>query len=104
MHENSFASTVTLRKKSCFLLEPVTFHCSEWKYVQVRRKEREGNITIAFQRANTFSMCAGDFLQTTNGDDECWSVVVTVFFIDTATNLMNYIDTIHRSVEFLYYR
>lgn len=41
-------------------------------------------------------MCAGDFLQVTKDDDFRWSAVVTVFFIDTAMNVIEYIETIHR--------
>lgn len=48
------------------------------------------------QRLNRFSMCAGDFIQSLGNDCEKWDAIVTVFFVDTAANILDYIDTIHR--------
>lgn len=41
-------------------------------------------------------MCAGDFLEAMKNDTERWDVIVTIFFIDTAINVLDYIDTIHK--------
>uniref|UniRef100_A0A914ZRM2 carnosine N-methyltransferase n=1 Tax=Parascaris univalens TaxID=6257 RepID=A0A914ZRM2_PARUN len=91
------------QKENEFTIYPYVLDtCNNWTYEDQIRPVQFPDLcpaTASPTRANTFSMCAGDFLQTTNGDDECWSVVVTVFFIDTATNLMNYIDTIHRILK-----
>ncbi|CAI2323507.1 unnamed protein product [Caenorhabditis sp. 36 PRJEB53466] len=43
-------------------------------------------------RSNSFSMCAGDFLDIAKGAS--FSVVVTAWFIDTAHNVIEYIDAI----------
>eukprot|EP01060_Flectonema_neradi_P030808 TRINITY_DN4544_c2_g1_i1.p1 TRINITY_DN4544_c2_g1~~TRINITY_DN4544_c2_g1_i1.p1 ORF type:complete len:433 (+),score=91.61 TRINITY_DN4544_c2_g1_i1:83-1300(+) len=45
-----------------------------------------------------FSMVAGDFLEVYNKPSEIgtWTAVVTCFFIDTAHNVFEYIETIHR--------
>lgn len=41
-------------------------------------------------------MCAGDFTEAYASDSNIFEVVVTVFFLDTATNPIDYIHTIHR--------
>ena len=49
--------------------------------------------------ANRFSMIAGDFLQCYSPSpsaDASFDAVATVFFIDTAPNVVSYIETIHR--------
>ena len=48
-----------------------------------------------------FSMVAGDFLEVYNKPSEkgVWTAVVTCFFIDTAHNIFEYIETIHRLLE-----
>eukprot|EP01059_Diplonema_ambulator_P023688 TRINITY_DN39232_c0_g1_i1.p1 TRINITY_DN39232_c0_g1~~TRINITY_DN39232_c0_g1_i1.p1 ORF type:complete len:391 (+),score=44.47 TRINITY_DN39232_c0_g1_i1:54-1226(+) len=45
-----------------------------------------------------FSMVAGDFLEVYNAPHErgSWGAVVTCFFIDTAHNIFEYIETIHK--------
>lgn len=45
-------------------------------------------------------MCAGEFLDAMKDTSERWDVIVTVFFIDTAVNVLDYIDTIHRYFSF----
>jgi carnosine N-methyltransferase len=49
----------------------------------------------------SMSMVAGDFLEcySSPSDAGSFSVVVTVFFIDTAANVLKYIDTIHHVLE-----
>eukprot|EP01061_Rhynchopus_euleeides_P042447 TRINITY_DN74052_c0_g1_i1.p1 TRINITY_DN74052_c0_g1~~TRINITY_DN74052_c0_g1_i1.p1 ORF type:complete len:436 (+),score=166.24 TRINITY_DN74052_c0_g1_i1:51-1358(+) len=48
-----------------------------------------------------FSMVAGDFLEVYNkpGEAGTWGAVVTCFFIDTAHNIFEYIETIHRLLK-----
>lgn len=38
----------------------------------------------------------GDFTTVFNGENERYDVVTTLFFIDTARNLLSYLETIHR--------
>ncbi|KAI9313718.1 N2227-like protein-domain-containing protein [Dichotomocladium elegans] len=49
-----------------------------------------------------FSMAAGEFVEV-YGDDKArhgtWDVVVTCFFIDTAANVLSYIETIHQILK-----
>ncbi|KAF7726246.1 hypothetical protein EC973_008956 [Apophysomyces ossiformis] len=49
-----------------------------------------------------FSMVAGDFVEV-YGDQEAnhgaWDVVVTCFFIDTAKNILEYMDVIHKVLK-----
>lgn len=42
-----------------------------------------------------FSMVAGDFLQVYAGQKECFDVIATSYFIDTAQNIVEYIQLIH---------
>jgi carnosine N-methyltransferase len=43
-----------------------------------------------------FSMTSGDFLEVYGNQNAVWDSVVTCFFIDTANNVLNYIDLIHK--------
>src|SRR5579862_2039920 len=47
------------------------------------------------------SMVAGDFIDcySSPADAETFSVVITIFFIDTAPNVLRYIETIHNVLE-----
>ncbi|XP_067938499.1 carnosine N-methyltransferase-like [Watersipora subatra] len=45
-----------------------------------------------------FSMAAGDFLEVYTEPDT-WNCVATVFFIDTAHNVIDYIETIYRILQ-----
>jgi carnosine N-methyltransferase len=47
------------------------------------------------------SMVAGDFIEcySSPSDAGVFSVVVTVFFLDTAANVLKYIETIHHVLE-----
>jgi carnosine N-methyltransferase len=44
-------------------------------------------------------MTAGDFLEVYQHDDAKWDCVVSVFFLDTARNIIDYIDTIYRILK-----
>eukprot|EP00754_Rhynchopus_humris_P042016 Rhum_TRINITY_DN25584_c0_g1::Rhum_TRINITY_DN25584_c0_g1_i1::g.182421::m.182421/K19787/CARNMT1; carnosine N-methyltransferase len=48
-----------------------------------------------------FAMVAGDFLEVYNQPDQIgqWGAVATCFFIDTAHNIFEYIETIHRILQ-----
>ncbi|VDD87008.1 unnamed protein product [Enterobius vermicularis] len=76
--------------------------CNNWSYEDQLRPVTFPDVSLTSDpedRLNTFSMCAGDFLQVTKDDDFRWSAVVTVFFIDTAMNVIEYIETIHRILK-----
>ncbi|PJF19791.1 hypothetical protein PSACC_00404 [Paramicrosporidium saccamoebae] len=42
-----------------------------------------------------FSMVAGDFLEVYEDQQEEWNAIVTCYFIDTAKNIVRYIELIH---------
>lgn len=46
--------------------------------------------------ASAVLLVEGDFTTVFHGEDEIYDVVVTLFFIDTARNLLSYLETIHR--------
>ncbi|KAJ2816559.1 hypothetical protein GGI24_005690, partial [Coemansia furcata] len=48
-----------------------------------------------------FSMTAGDFIEVYGADDEKekWDAIVTCFFIDTAKNVLAYLDTIWHALK-----
>ncbi|KAL3110092.1 hypothetical protein niasHT_015695 [Heterodera trifolii] len=51
------------------------------------------------QRLNTFSMCAGDFLQAYSDEQNHFDSVISVFFLDTAANPLQYIRLIHKILK-----
>eukprot|EP01138_Halocafeteria_seosinensis_P007749 gb/GECG01007917.1/.p1 GENE.gb/GECG01007917.1/~~gb/GECG01007917.1/.p1 ORF type:complete len:412 (+),score=44.80 gb/GECG01007917.1/:1-1236(+) len=51
------------------------------------------------QNAPAFSMVAGEFLKSYERQAGCWDAVVTCFFIDTAPNIIEYIETIFRLLK-----
>ncbi|KAI1315899.1 hypothetical protein EDD11_000213 [Mortierella claussenii] len=56
----------------------------------------------AIPRGTDFSMVAGDFLEVYGQEQENfgkWDAVVTCFFIDTAKNIVNYLETIHKILK-----
>ncbi|XP_017272675.1 carnosine N-methyltransferase isoform X1 [Kryptolebias marmoratus] len=48
--------------------------------------------------SSDFSMVAGDFVEVYN-DPESWDCVATCFFIDTAHNVLDYVDTIWKILK-----
>lgn len=46
-----------------------------------------------------FSMCAGDFEECYGNQESCWDAVTTCFFIDTAPNVLNYLDIIYKILK-----
>ncbi|KAF9363058.1 hypothetical protein BGX34_004974 [Mortierella sp. NVP85] len=51
-------------------------------------------------RGTDFSMVAGDFLEVYQEEEKGkWDAVVTCFFIDTAKNIVNYLETIHKALK-----
>lgn len=41
------------------------------------------------------SMVAGEFVEVYKSQKESWDCLITCFFIDTANNILEYVDTIH---------
>ncbi|KAG9069223.1 hypothetical protein KI688_010120 [Linnemannia hyalina] len=53
-------------------------------------------------RGTDFSMVAGDFIEVYGMEEENygkWDAVVTCFFIDTAKNIVDYLETIHKILK-----
>jgi carnosine N-methyltransferase len=46
-----------------------------------------------------FSMVAGDFIELYNEQPNQWDCIVTCFFLDTAPNIFEYIEVIHRALK-----
>lgn len=46
--------------------------------------------------SSRFSMVAGEFLEAYAEQSDCWHCIVTCFFIDTAPNPVEYVETIFR--------
>ncbi|XP_022656068.1 carnosine N-methyltransferase-like isoform X2 [Varroa jacobsoni] len=46
-----------------------------------------------------FSMAAGNFVEVYSEQPDTWDAVVTCFFIDTAQNVIEYIETIHKCLR-----
>lgn len=46
-----------------------------------------------------FSMVAGEFVEVYKKQKEEWDSVITCFFIDTANNIIEYIETIHNILK-----
>ncbi|KAJ5578979.1 hypothetical protein N7450_007846 [Penicillium hetheringtonii] len=46
--------------------------------------------------ASSVLLVEGDFTTVFNGEDGKYDVIVTLFFIDTARNLLTYLETVHR--------
>lgn len=47
-------------------------------------------------RTHDFSMCAGEFLEVYADQTANWDAIVTCFFIDTAPNVIEYIEAFYR--------
>lgn len=43
-------------------------------------------------------MNAGEFVETTQSNNDVFPVVITIFFLDTSKNVFEYVDVIYRSV------
>lgn len=46
-----------------------------------------------------FSMCAGEFLEVYNDYDDYWDVVASCFFLDTAPNIIEYLECIYKILK-----
>jgi carnosine N-methyltransferase len=46
-----------------------------------------------------FSMVAGEFIEVYNKQPEQWDCVVTCFFLDTAHNVMEYLECISKILK-----
>eukprot|EP00475_Leptophrys_vorax_P003943 TRINITY_DN12300_c0_g2_i1.p1 TRINITY_DN12300_c0_g2~~TRINITY_DN12300_c0_g2_i1.p1 ORF type:complete len:369 (-),score=59.17 TRINITY_DN12300_c0_g2_i1:49-1155(-) len=48
---------------------------------------------------SNFSMTAGEFMEVYHEDDGQWDVIVTAFFLDTAKNVLQYMETFSRLLK-----
>ncbi|CAD6191533.1 unnamed protein product [Caenorhabditis auriculariae] len=91
------------KKKDEFTLYPFIFDKSNsWSYEDQLRPVTfpdrcpDGTQT---SRKNLFSMCAGDFVEIMRKSPTPHQVIVTAWFIDTAHNIVEYIELIHKGLE-----
>ncbi|KAJ2467355.1 hypothetical protein GGI02_004062 [Coemansia sp. RSA 2322] len=56
---------------------------------------------MPFAATAEFSMAAGDFIEVYSADDEKekWDAILTCFFMDTAKNVLEYLDTIWHALK-----
>lgn len=47
----------------------------------------------------SFSMVAGDFIEVYGNQREEWDCIITCFFLDTASNVLDYVDTIKTALK-----
>ncbi|MFH4974256.1 hypothetical protein AB6A40_000965 [Gnathostoma spinigerum] len=112
VHGNEFSLSMLLvanvilnacEKVNEFIFYPYVLEtCNNWTYDDIVRPVMFPDVcpaTHVLNRKNTFSMTAGEFVQTFGGSENNWSVILTVFFIDTARNVLDYVDTIHRILK-----
>jgi carnosine N-methyltransferase len=46
-----------------------------------------------------FSMVAGEFVEVYSKQIECWDCIITCFFMDTANNIIQYVETIFNALK-----
>jgi SAM-dependent methyltransferase len=76
-----------------------TFHpFMDWWSYQPNRGEMIRSVRFPDVRANASSvvLVEGDFTKAFADDSARFDAIVTFFFIDTAPNMMDYLDTVHR--------
>lgn len=50
-------------------------------------------------KGSDFSMVAGDFVEVYRDQPNSWDCIITCFFMDTARNVFEYIDTIRTALK-----
>jgi len=55
--------------------------------------------TLTIQEGVQLSMVSGEFVEVYKQQSACWDAVVTCFFIDTARNILEYIEVIHQILK-----
>ncbi|KAH7727186.1 hypothetical protein AAVH_05411 [Aphelenchoides avenae] len=88
------------QEKEDFTIYPYLLDFSNaWSYEDMLRPVTFPDVEPCFgspSRKNIFAMCAGDFLQAFADESNKYDCILTVFFLDTAANPINYIRSIHR--------
>jgi carnosine N-methyltransferase len=54
---------------------------------------------LEIPEAVQFSIVSGEFVEVYKQQHACWDVVVTCFFIDTARNILEYIEVVHQLLK-----
>lgn len=101
---NEFAYEMILTSQLIFNdIAPVVKHSV---YPRVHNWSNHRNFTDMFEKVEfpdidvfkitDLSIAAGEFVEVYRTQNEVWDVVVTCFFIDTAPNILEYIETIHK--------
>jgi carnosine N-methyltransferase len=79
--------------------ESVSFHpYANWMSHQATNSDLQRSVTFPDQIIDSSSVShrEGDFVTAFSDSTGQYDIVVTLFFIDTARNLVSYIETIHR--------
>ncbi|KHJ75983.1 n2227-like protein [Oesophagostomum dentatum] len=90
-------------KENEHVIYPFTLDKSNtWSYNDQTRpiyfpdtRKNKGRLKVPMK----FSMIAGDFLEVTRSRTETFDCIVTAWFIDTAKNVIDYIETIYRLLK-----
>ncbi|KAL5357584.1 N2227-like protein-domain-containing protein [Aspergillus floccosus] len=80
----------------------VAFHpYIDWWSHHATTADLQRSVPFPDEVANPLSVLSveGDFTTVFSGDTEQYDVVVSLFFIDTARNLVSYLETIHRLLK-----
>ncbi|CAI5441976.1 unnamed protein product [Caenorhabditis angaria] len=91
------------KEENQFTLYPFIFDKSNsWSYEDQLRPIQfpdkcPNTVGDSTTRKNAFSMCAGDFMEVTANSS--FDVIVTAWFIDTAHNVLEYIEQIYKCLE-----
>lgn len=70
----------------------------DWWSHHARTSDMQRSVSFpdSFIDESAVLLVEGDFTTVFNGEDGTYDVLVTLFFIDTARNLLTYLETIHR--------
>lgn len=98
----SFVLLNVLAEENEFTIHPyVSSSCNSWSYSDRVRSVTFPDVcpTTASKSADLMSMRPGNFLSMFEGEDGKYSAIVTAWFIDTAHNIIEYIDHINRLLK-----
>ena len=98
---SDFILNKTRRRKEFQLYPFVHESCNVLKFEDMLRVVEVPDICPAQElgEEDDFSMVAGEFIEVYSSHPSSWDCVVTCFFIDTANNILQYIETIHSTLK-----
>ncbi|GMS84106.1 hypothetical protein PENTCL1PPCAC_6281 [Pristionchus entomophagus] len=98
----SFVLLNIISEENEFTIHPfISGSCNTWSYPDRVRAVSFPDVcpTTASKSTELMSMRPGDFTSMFNGEDGKYSAVVTAWFIDTAHNVIEYIEHINRLLK-----